>query len=535
MDLLPFFAGLAVVLLTWATGKALLPSRDSLARSCWEDFSISYLLGTAVVVVLGNVVLALGMTMTVVTAAFVLIGLLGCGLAWNNRGSAAASTELKLPVKLLLGALAIGSIAATLAYPINEFDPMFHFAYKGKILTFAGTPFNPALTGMLGADGTLVDYGRIVTHPNYPLGIPILEALVASLSEWHDRWVQWPLSLWAACLPGAVFFGLRCISLSAAGFGAVIAAATPILYARNIGEKGMQSLDYAGLSQELSLGAGADLPVAALVTVAVALLLTGMRKSTTSLQLLGGLCLAGAASMKNEGQALLGVTLLALLVSGLLLPKLSRHKQAAAEPAPPGTSANTANPTRWRASWGVVVIAILALLPWLSIRADLPAIDENYTEHFTVENIMHYLAGGAELVEKSPKVIVGRDTELLENPPARIDHLPGYFWDEFTDWRSWGLLWLLLFVALPWRPRHLADSIYRWLTALVLGGVLLYFLILLVTPWYLPLLREKGIPERLLIHLLGPISMLIGLRFSFFAPTSAQTPLEAPTDVNATE
>ena len=229
--------------------------------------------------------------------------------------------------------------------------------------------------------------------------------------------------------------------------------------------------------------------------------------------------------MKNEGQALLGVFLLALLVSGLLLP--SRKTAALAN--------GTAAPNPMRSNWLVVAATILALSPWLSLRGNLPAIDENYGQHFTVSNILHYLGGGEELVEKSPKAIVGRDADLLANPPARMDHLPGYFWDEFTDWRSWGLLWLLLLIALPWRRSDLADPTRRWLSALVIGGLLLYFLILLVTPWYLPLLRDKGIPERLLIHLLGPISILIGWRFDIFGPSTLQTPPEEATDTNGTE
>lgn len=493
MDFLPFFAGLAVLILIWTTGKALLPDRTQLARSRWEDFSVSYLLGVAVVSLLGNLILAMHLSMTVVAIEFVAVGLLTAAICWKRRGTDSAPTQLATWQGVLLATLAMASIAATLAYPINEFDPMLHFAYKGKVLAFTGTPFDASLTGMLAEDGSLATYGRIVTHPNYPLGIPILEALVAKLGSWQERWIQWPLAFWAACLPGAVFFALRCLNLRAAAIGALVAAVTPILYARNIGSMGWQKLDYAGLNPDLSIGAGADLPVAALVAVACALLLNGVRRSSLRLQLLGGLCLAGAATMKNEGQALLGVTLLALLVSGLLLPlpKL-----------------------RYRASWMVVGVAILALLPWLAIRSQLPAIDENYSDHFTVENILHFLGGGAEIVEKSPKAIVGRDEQALENPPARMDHLPGYFWDEFTDWRSWGLLWLLLLFALPWRRRDLRDATYRWLSALVIGGVLLYFLILLVTPWYLPLLRDKGIPERLLVHLLGPIAMLIGWRLA---------------------
>jgi hypothetical protein len=491
---LTLIAAAGVVLLIWAIGKAMLPDRDEIARSRWEDASLAYLVGVSAVVLLGNLLLAVNLSMTVVAVAFACIGLIALRRCHNKRGGAVANTGLPSWQWALLLVLGLASIAATLAYPINEFDPMLHFAYKGKVLYHAGTPFDPSLTGMLNSDDKLATYGRVVTHPNYPLGIPILEALVAKFSTtWNDRWIQLPLAFWAACLPGAVFFGLRSVSKKAARAGALIAACTPILYARNIMEMGWGSLDQAGLTSELSLGAGADLPVAALVTAACALLLVGMRQSHLRLQLLGGLCLAGAAMMKNEGQAILGVVFLALLTGGLI-PPLSRRA-----PTSKATSA-------------AMILSILAILPWLSIRSHLPAIDENYADHFTPSKIAHFLTGGAEIVEKSPKAIIGKDDEALANPPARMDHLPGYFWEEFTDWRSWGLIWLLLLAALPWTLRELKDPTRRWLALIALGGVALYFLILLVTPWYLPLLREKGIPERLLLHLLGPISMLIGWR-----------------------
>ena len=84
------------------------------------------------------------------------------------------------------------------------------------------------------------------------------------------------------------------------------------------------------------------------------------------------------------------------------------------------------------------------------------------------------------------------------------------FWDEFTDWRSWGLLWLLVIVALPVTRQRLQDPELRWLSLLVLGGVGVYFLTLLVTPWNFPSLRDKGIPERLLVHLVGPLMLMFG-------------------------
>ncbi|MHC4824098.1 MAG: hypothetical protein ACYTEP_08785, partial [Planctomycetota bacterium] len=166
-------------------------------------------------------------------------------------------------------------------------------------------------------------------------------------------------------------------------------------------------------------------------------------------------------------------------------------------------------------------IAIVAILPWLGLRAQLPAIDENYSEQLTVDNLVHYLGGGRELVEKAPDAVANRAKVDLDAAPARIGLVAASFLDEFLDWRSWGLLWLLALVSLPVTLKRLRDLDLRWLGMVVLGGVLLYFLILLVTPWNFPSLREKGIPERLLVHLVGPIVLL------FAAATASAPAIEA--------
>ena len=86
--------------------------------------------------------------------------------------------------------------------------------------------------------------------------------------------------------------------------------------------------------------------------------------------------------------------------------------------------------------------------------------------------------------------------------------------------RSWGLLWMLalISVGLVLVPKNLEAFNYRWLALVIVGGVLLYFLILLVTPWNFPSLRSKGIPERLLVHLVGPIMLLLGHALSSIEP-----------------
>ena len=71
------------------------------------------------------------------------------------------------------------------------------------------------------------------------------------------------------------------------------------------------------------------------------------------------------------------------------------------------------------------------------------------------------------------------------------------------------MLWILVLVSFPWRIGF-KDRERTWLSLMVLGGISLYALILLVTPWYLPLLLDKGIPDRLLLHLIGPMALLVG-------------------------
>lgn len=129
----------------------------------------------------------------------------------------------------------------------------------------------------------------------------------------------------------------------------------------------------------------------------------------------------------------------------------------------------------------------------------------------TIENISHFLSGGDELVEKSPKFIAGQVTaeELKKTIPKRPQQIGSALWQEITDWKSWGLLWALLLISFPLTSFTKSPN-RAWLSLIIVGGITLYALILLVTPWYLPLLLDKGIPDRLLLHLIGPIALLIG-------------------------
>lgn len=472
----------------WALGRVLLPARRILPRSLWEEVCVSYLLGCGLIAVLGTAGVAVGLPFAATFSLTASAGLAACGwLAWRRRVAPdAAYAPLAWPWfwLALLMVLGLGAAALTLALPLNETDPILHFAYRGKVLLHRGTVLDEALLGMQGPEG----FGRVATHPNYPLGIPVLEAWAASLGGWSDRWVQAPLAWWTACLPGAVAFALRDHSEAAARRAALLAACTPMLYAANLFARGGRDWLEAGLGGATTLGGGADLPVAALFGAACALWLRSMTADCRRAGVAAGVAFAGAAMMKNEGLALAGVACIATLTSAAL----------------PGRP-------RLRPQLACWLTAALAIAPWLYVRAQLPAIDENYGEQFQVTRLLEALGGMEEPRENLPPGMAGdADGDAAGGALQRRTLVAQAFGGEFMDLRTWGLLWLAVAVALVPTARHWRDARSRWLALIVLGGVALYAAILLVTPWYFPSLRDKGIPERLLVHLVAPCAMLVG-------------------------
>ncbi len=360
------------------------------------------------------------------------------------------------------------------------------------MLLFRGTVLDDALLGMRGPEG----FGRVATHPNYPLGLPILEAWAASLGGWSDRWVQAPLALWAACLPGVVAFGLRHVSAAAARGGALLLACTPMLYAANLFARGARDWHEAGLGGAMTVGGGADLPLAAMIALACALQLRAWERGSLRVAALAGLAFGGAAMMKNEGLGLAGVALTASVLA-CALPGRPRLRPAAA-------------------GW---LVAALCIAPWLLVRAQLPAIDENYGGQVTVARLADALGGMEEPRENVPPGMGGDAEEAADGAPLlRRSLVARAFLEEFADLRTWGLLWFATAAAMALSLRRWREAAPRWLCLLLLGGVALYALILLVTPWYFPSLRDKGIPERLLLHLVGPCALLAGFALGRRAP-----------------
>ncbi len=475
-----FIGGLIVVFSAYCCGRALLPTRHALSRSRYEELTTSILLGTGGLIVMGMAaVFTLGTFSFISAATLSLATLIVGGIKIRREWSCShhlAPCAFPLPQRPLMLLLGIGSVAMTLAWPLNEFDPILHFGLKGKLLfageSIRGESFN-ALNG---------EFGRIMTHPNYPLGLPILEAWSAHFAGvWSDRWVQFPLAFWSFSLPGAIAFGMRRFGERAAARGALIAACTPILYVMNFLHKGVQDFEQAGLGAEKMLGGRGDLPVAAFIGLAAACFLRANKRAN----LLAGLALAAAVLCKNEGLAMVGVFAIAAGLSWTINRfEANKHSGKAI----------------------IISLAVFTLCAgsWLWHRTSLPAIDENYTEAMSIENVIHYFQEDetADASPINPKLYGAEWSDYSHWRPARIGR---YFWNVFSDWLSWGLLWLLFAIGIF---RASQDFHGRTIALWVIGGLTLYALILLVTPWFLIALHQKGIPARLILHLIGPVAIV---------------------------
>lgn len=165
-----------------------------------------------------------------------------------------------------------------------------------------------------------------------------------------------------------------------------------------------------------------------------------------------------------------------------------------------------------RPAAALLAAAALCIAPWLYVRAQLPSIDEDYGSQFTIARVLDALGGMQEPVETVPAGMRADAEEEFAGEAGlqRRVQVARAFGGEFVDLLSWGLLWPATAAALAFAARRWRVPEARLLALTVAGGVLLYALILLVTPWFFPSLRDKGIPERLLLHLLGPCAMLVG-------------------------
>jgi hypothetical protein len=365
--------------------------------------------------------------------------------------------------------------------PVHVFDPLFHFAAKGRLLYHEGVG-GPAWTDLDGA------VGRVLTHPAYPPGVGGLQAAVGWLSGGFDPDAARGLGGLFVVAPAVwLYRALRERGRGVALAGALVWLSTPLVFYFRLPADG--ALDAA---RGLLIGAGwgdpeaaraagwrrphgwaldgaGDLPLAALALGAFHHLRRVARDDADGAdRVAGALLLAAAVLTKNEGAPL------ALLLAAALV-------------VCPGGGVGRGAGARLRSLAPVLASAALLVAPWFAARGAIPVVDEGY---------------GARL--RPGALWAARD---------RLGEVLGALGESFVGVLSWNLLWPLLAAAVLFRlrrPASLARSDALPALLVVFGAVTLHAAVLLVTPWELERLFESAIPDRLLLHV-APLAVFAAL------------------------
>lgn len=309
-------------------------------------------------------------------------------------------------------------------------------------------------------------------HPNYPLLVPIIEAYCYALAGGvDDLRVKMLFPVFYICLLMALYAEARRHAgpVLAPVLAAAFAAFYPLTYnMRGLGE-GSASSGYA------------DVPLTFFYTTGAILLLRWLsaRGGEGRTLFAGGAMLAAAAFTKNEGLPLAALACVAAIFV-LLVRRVSRRELIPLL---------------------LMCAAVLAvLLPWLIWRAGLPVIDEDYPSRLTFEGIRYGLANHAGAILKYS---VDRSTPLRTT-------------GGFKPPDAWSLFWPALAAACSLYIVRCFRGNTAFITVLLGGHTLLYFVILLVVPpsaWDISNLLHF-ITHRLFMHFSGIALILFALLLS---------------------
>lgn len=489
-------AALATAVALWLSGALVLAlCRPTRPRSGAERVAVEVLLGLAVLPALWLVLTAAWGPVSVATGRALLGALCAAGVLARLRVRTTAPTAPEEPrsgvlvaVQALLAAFVVFALFHAASAPMHHFDSTYHFAWKGRVLFGEGLG-TAAWTELDGA------VGRVMTHPTYPPGVPALGAITACVAGGPDA--EATRALWGLFTAGTtllLYAALRPRGRWAALTAALAWASLPILFyirlphehelseaiwgllsgeewTAPVAERGAGGVPtYARPDGWVMDGAG-DLPLAALWFGAALHLLrclpgTSWARDGADARVAGFL-LGGALLAKNEGLGLAGVLVIAFALAWLAgraerLPALGRLACA-------------------------LSIGALLYLPWVIGQGAIPTVDEGYLDQVRFD--------------------------VLAARRARAPAIALEFLRTMASFLHWNLLWPLFALVVGWgvaRPRRIVASGALFPALLVLGGLALYFLILMVTPWKVTNLFQTAIPERLFLHLAPAAALAAG-------------------------
>jgi len=350
------------------------------------------------------------------------------------------------------------------------------WGYKAKILYYESL-YSPDFR----------DESQVHQHPNYPLLVPILETYsYAFMGRVDDLRVKLLFPVFYTCLLMGIYSELRrrLGPIEAGALLAVFATFLPLIY------------NWGGLGEGSASSGYADLPFIFFYTLAVIIILrwisgeslAGEEKRSRFMTLVAAAILLSAALFtKNEGLAIAPIVSFFALFVVLIGRATVQRRQVLALLLLP------------------LVVFVLSA-PWLVWRAGLPAIDENYPRQLTLDRIQYGIEHNAGTI-----LTYAADgmTPLEFAKSGAVSSLSG-----------WTLFWPVLVVACVMFIGGVFRKNILFISLLLGAHVVLYYLILLVTPWDIGSLLHF-VMLRLAMHFSGVavilLALLMGRPGAFFA------------------
>lgn len=336
---------------------------------------------------------------------------------------------------LLLAAM-IGSL---IVEPMVEWDAVAMWAYRARVIHATGT-LAPSVANWS---------AEVVAHPDYPPGIPLLEALEywCSPATPDDRFAKMALIPFVIGLALVAFSHGEGITRGLGPITALIALAIPAGVVRWS----------AG-----SLASGyADFPLAALIAGASWLGCRAVERKDDRAACFAALLAGGAACVKNEGLSFAVIMIVALALV-----------RSAGMPGP------------WRRLASSVVRtaapAILVIGPWLILRSRLPPVPGDFD-------------------------LRGAFRVILSHDLSRAGQIMLAFAKELADVTHWLLLWPVVVIAWLAVPRARTRP-FLFLAVCLAGQLLSYASVYLVSPEPVDWLVATSL-KRLILHV-APLAAL---------------------------
>jgi hypothetical protein len=325
----------------------------------------------------------------------------------------------------LIGCSVVFVTLLMLSKPLDIWDAVTSWGYKTKVLYYEQTIYTDSF--FCPPDKP----ARVRLHPTYPLGVPLLQSLVASFIGAFDETKVKFVSVLFYVLLMLSMYGLsrRWLTRTQSLLACAVLLSIPFIYYQTI----FRILLIGGKKSNL-LGGMADLPLACFVFLSTMALFRWFESAAPVHLISAAVFSAMAGFMKEEGLAI------AVVLSGTVLLFAMMHRR----------DRPLIHTSFFFAPW------LVLMAPWLYFRSTLPP--DAHLERWEGE-----LFDVLRLMQQLPESL-------------------GFFLREASHLLHWGMMWVLFLVLSLLGLRQTKTTDVKYLYLIILGSLACDCLVVALVP-----------------------------------------------------